>query len=241
MSSAEANRIADSKNLDLVKIDPHGNPPVCKIMDYGKFKFESVKREKELKKSNKNSELREMTLSMNIDKHDLETKARKTVEMLEAGDKVKVSLRMRGREQAHAKLGVEKLRQFFGLCDTVCVIDLEPKTEGRNIIMILVPIKKPSAQNKTQGNQQTGGNNKPKQTDNAEKVQGGDKEAKPKASKDSDTSKGDNQQKGEHANKDSNVAKVAKSDKQVDAKVANAKPSVKQDTVAKTKQKQNDQ
>lgn len=145
MSAAEANRLASSKNLDLVKINPQVNPPVCKIMDYGKFKFEASKRDKELKKASKNVLLREMTLSMNIDKHDLDTKARKTVEMLAEGDKVKITLRMRGREQAHARLGVEKLQYFYSLCESVSTIDLQPKTEGRNIIMILMPIKKVEA------------------------------------------------------------------------------------------------
>ena len=142
MTAQEANRLADSKSLDLVKINPQVTPPICKIMDYGKFKFDASKREKEQKRNSKNSELREMVLSMNIDKHDLETKARKVVEFLSGGDKVKVSLKMRGREQAHAKLGVEKLEQFFALCESVGAIDQTPKTEGRNIVTFLVPIKK---------------------------------------------------------------------------------------------------
>ena len=141
MSSQDANRLAANKGLDLVKINANSNPPVCKIMDYGKFKFDTVKREKELKKNQKNTELREMRISMNIDTHDLETKARQTVKLLTAGDKVKVSLRMRGREQAHSRLGVEVMDGFFAMCEEVCEVDIKPHTEGRNIFMILKPKK----------------------------------------------------------------------------------------------------
>jgi len=141
MSSQEANRLANSKGLDLVKINATSKPPVCKIMDYGKFKFDTVKREKELKKNQKNSELREMRISMNIDKHDMETKARQTVKLLSAGDKVKISIRMKGREQAHAKLGVDVMDSFFAMCEEVGEVDIKPHTEGRNIFMILKPKK----------------------------------------------------------------------------------------------------
>ncbi|MDR3021109.1 MAG: translation initiation factor IF-3 [Clostridiales bacterium] len=149
MTSQEANRLADSRGLDLAKINPGSNPPVCKIMDYGKFKFDAVKREKEQKKHQKNSEMREMRLSMNIDKHDLETKARQTKKLLTDGDKVKVSIRMRGREQAHAKLGVTVMNNFFALCEDVSVIDIKAHTEGRNIFMILTPKKLEAKSNKS--------------------------------------------------------------------------------------------
>lgn len=141
MSSAEANRIADSKNLDLVKISPNATPPVCKIMDYGKFKFEMAKREKENRKNQKIVEMKEVWLSMTIDMHDLETKAKQAQKFLTEGNKVKVSIRMRGRQQAHAALGVEVMHDFFKIVESVAVMDKKPLTEGRNIIMILSPKK----------------------------------------------------------------------------------------------------
>lgn len=141
MSAIEANRIADSKNLDLVKISPTATPPVCKIMDYGKFKFEMAKREKDARKNQKVSELKEVWLSMTIDVHDLETKAKMAEKFLNAGDKVKVSIRMRGRQQAHAALGIEVMNDFFKIVEPVSLIEKRPLTEGRNILMILAPKK----------------------------------------------------------------------------------------------------
>jgi translation initiation factor IF-3 len=141
MSAYEANLIADRKNLDLVKISPMATPPVCKIMDYGKYKFDTAKREKDARKNQKGSELKEVWLSMTIDKHDLETKAKSAQKFLTAGDKVKVSIRMRGRQQTHADIGVEVMNRFFAILEDVCVIDKKPVTEGRNILMILNPKK----------------------------------------------------------------------------------------------------
>lgn len=141
MSSVEANRIADEKNLDLVKISPTAVPPVCKIMDYGKFKFDAAKKEKDARKNQKVNELKETWLSMTIDTHDLETKAKITRKFLSGGDKVKVSIRMRGRQQAHADIGVKVMNDFFALLEDICTMDKRPLTEGRNIIMILVPKK----------------------------------------------------------------------------------------------------
>lgn len=141
MSSIEANRIADSKNLDLVKISPSAVPPVCKIMDYGKFKFEMAKREKDARKAQKVSELKEVWLSMTIDAHDLETKANQAEKFLLNGDKVKVSIRMRGRQQAHAVLGVDVMNDFFKIVEQSAIIEKKPLTEGRNILMILAPKK----------------------------------------------------------------------------------------------------
>jgi translation initiation factor IF-3 len=141
MSSIEANRIADERNLDLVKINPGGNPPVCKIMDYGKFKFDAAKREKDARKNQKVTELKEIWLSMTIDTHDLETKAKQCLKFLKGGDKVKVSIRMRGRQQAHASLGVEVMNEFYEIVKDACIFDKKPMTEGRNILMILAPKK----------------------------------------------------------------------------------------------------
>lgn len=141
MSAAEANRIADEKNLDLVKINPGATPPVCKIMDYGKFKFDAAKKEKDARKNQKVTELKEIWLSMTIDTHDLETKAKQCLKFLNGGDKVKVSIRMRGRQQAHAAIGVEVMNDFYEIVKDACVFDKKPMTEGRNILMILAPKK----------------------------------------------------------------------------------------------------
>ena len=141
MSAAEALRIADEEGLDLVKISPNAVPPVCKIMNYGKFKFEQAKRDKENRKNQKVIEIKEIYLSMTIDVGDLQVKAKKTLEMLADGNKVKVSIRMRGRQQAHASMGVDVMKRFFEMLGGKAVMDKEPKTEGRNIMMILSPAK----------------------------------------------------------------------------------------------------
>lgn len=141
MSAAQANRIADERNLDLVKISPTVVPPVCKIMDYGKFKFDAAKKEKDARKNQKTSELKEVWLSMTIDTHDLETKAKQAAKFLSGGDKCKVSIRMRGRQQAHADIGIDVMNRFFSIVENVSVMDKKPTTEGRNIIMILNPKK----------------------------------------------------------------------------------------------------
>ena len=139
MSADAANRIADEKNLDLVKISPQATPPVCKLMDYSKYKFEKSKKDKEAKKNQRQNEIKKIWLSMTIDTHDLETKAAK---FLETGNKVEVSIRMKGRQQAHAKLGVGVMHDFYTLVENVSVIERAPVTEGRNILMILAPNKK---------------------------------------------------------------------------------------------------
>lgn len=141
MSSAEANRIADERNLDLVKISPNADPPVCKIMDYGKYKFDLIKKEKDARKKQKVTELKEVWLSMTIDTHDLETKAKQAIKFLSGGDKVKVSIRMRGRQQAYASAGVQVMQEFFTLVQEVGSMEKSPLTEGRNILMILSPKK----------------------------------------------------------------------------------------------------
>ena len=141
MSSAEALRLADEENLDLVKISPNAVPPVCKILNYGKFKFEQTKREKENRKNQKVVELKEIYLSMTIDIGDLNVKAKKTLEILSEGNKVKVSIRMRGRQMAHASMGVDVMKRFFDMLGGKAVMDKAPVTEGRNILMILSPAK----------------------------------------------------------------------------------------------------
>lgn len=141
MSSFEALRLAEEENLDLVKISPNAVPPVCKIMNYGKFKFEQAKREKENRKNQKVVEIKEIYLSMTIDVGDLNVKAKKAAEFLGEGNKVKVSIRMRGRQMAHSSMGVDVMNRFFGMMNGKAVMDKAPSTEGRNIIMILSPAK----------------------------------------------------------------------------------------------------
>lgn len=139
VSSDEANRIADEAGLDLVKISPNTNPPVCKIMNYGKFLFDKAKREREQKKNQKTIETKEVQLSMTIEMHDMETKANNAKKFLTAGNKVKVVLRMRGRQQAYSARGIEIVNTFCGLLEELGSKDNEPKVEGRNIITMVVP------------------------------------------------------------------------------------------------------
>lgn len=142
VSSAEANRIADEQNLDLVKISPNAVPPVCKIMDYGKFIFDKAKREKEQRKNQKVTELKEVQLSMTIELHDMQVKAKNAIKFLQAGNKVKVALWMRGRQQAYWAKGIEIANSFFDMIAEYGAKEKEAKVEGRNIIMIVAPLKK---------------------------------------------------------------------------------------------------
>ncbi len=141
MSSREAQAIADEQGLDLVKISPTANPPVCKIMNYGKYLFELNKKAKEAKKNQKVVEIKEVWLSMTIDVGDLNVKAKQAQKFLSSGNKVKVSIRMRGRQMAHANLGLEVMERFFELVKDVGTMEKKPLTEGRNIWMMLVPAK----------------------------------------------------------------------------------------------------
>ena len=141
MSSRAALELAEQADLDLVKISPNAVPPVCKIMDYGKFKFETLKRQKEARKNQKTVEMKEMWLSMSIDVGDLNVKAKQTLKFLAEGNKVKVSIRMRGRQNAHSDLGVDVMNRFAAILGTAAVIEKKPLTENRNIIMIVAPAK----------------------------------------------------------------------------------------------------
>ena len=141
MSASQALLLAEQAELDLVKISPNAVPPVCKIMDYGKFKFETLKRQKEAKKNQKIVEMKEIWLSMTIDVGDLNVKAKQTLKFLADGNKVKVSIRMRGRQNAHADLGVEVMKRFAEMLGSSAVIEKKPLTENRNIIMIVAPAK----------------------------------------------------------------------------------------------------
>lgn len=141
VSSAEAQKIADEKNLDLVKIAPQAKPPVCKVMDYGKHKFELAKREKENRKNQKVSAVKEVRLTPNIDSHDFNTKLNQAVKFLKSGDKVKVSVRFRGREITHSSLGKDLLIRFRDEVGEVGTSDKDIKLEGRNMAMVLSPKK----------------------------------------------------------------------------------------------------
>ena len=141
MSARQALELADQAELDLVKISPNAVPPVCKIMDYGKFKFELLKRQKEAKKNQKTVEVKEIWLSMTIDVGDLNVKAKQTQKFLAAGNKVKVSIRMRGRQMAHSELGLEVMNKFYEIIKDFGEMEKRPLTEGRNIWMMIAPTK----------------------------------------------------------------------------------------------------
>ncbi len=141
MSSRAAYFAAKDRDLDLVKISPAANPPVCKIMDFGKFKFEQAKREKEAKRNQKTIEVKEIQLSVTIDVGDLNIKAKKALEFLREGNKIKVTIRLKGRQQAHPEFGVEVMNKFFDLLKDQAVQDKKPNIEGRNILMMLSPKK----------------------------------------------------------------------------------------------------
>ncbi|BCK01173.1 translation initiation factor IF-3 [Anaerocolumna chitinilytica] len=137
MSSKDAMKLAKDANLDLVKIAPTAKPPVCKIIDYGKYKYELARKEKEAKKKQKVTEVKEIRLSPNIDDNDLNTKAGQARKFLTKGDKVKVALRFRGREMAHMTSSKQILDSFFSKLEDIAVVEKPAKLEGRNMIMFL--------------------------------------------------------------------------------------------------------
>ena len=139
MSAAQAQRIADEQGLDLVKISPQATPPVCKLMDYGKFRFEQGKREKEAKKNQHVVEIKEIRMSPGIDVGDFNTKLKNAQKFLADGNRVKVSVRFRGREMAHTDIGKDLLVRFAEQCAEVATLDKEPKLEGRSISIFLSP------------------------------------------------------------------------------------------------------
>jgi len=135
----EALQIAGDANLDLVNVAPTAKPPVCRIMDYGKYRYEMQKKEKEARKNQKVIEIKEVRLSATIDEHDFQTKQRNVVKFLNDGDKVKLSVRFRGREIAHASIGQKVLERMAAEVEELCVVERKPKLEGRSMIMILSP------------------------------------------------------------------------------------------------------
>ncbi len=141
VSNKDAQRIADEHNLDLVKIAPQAKPPVCRVMDYGKHKFELAKKEKEARKNQKVISIKEVRLSPNIDEHDFNTKVNQGIKFLKSGDKVKVSVRFRGREITHSSMGKDLLLRVQDAMSEVGVVEKGIKLEGRNMAMFVVPKK----------------------------------------------------------------------------------------------------
>ncbi len=139
MSPKKALEIAQQRDLDLVMVAPKANPPVCRIMDYGKYRFDMAKREKEARKHQRTINVKEVRLSANIEEHDMGVKAKHADKFLKAGDKVKVTIRFRGREMAHTSIGYDVMNRFVEMITQEHIIERKPKLEGRNMIMILAP------------------------------------------------------------------------------------------------------
>ena len=137
MSPRDALKMAQALDLDLVKVAPQAKPPVCKILDYGKYRFEMQKKEKEAKKNQKVIELKEIRLSLNIDTNDFNTKVNQAAKFLQQGHKV--SIRFRGREMAHTSLGIDVEQRFAQALEGKAVVDKQPKLEGRSMMMFLSP------------------------------------------------------------------------------------------------------
>ena len=139
LDTFDAIRKAEDFGLDLVEVQPNADPPVCKILDYGKFKYEAQKRANEARKKQKIIEVKEIKLRPNIDEHDYQVKMRNVQKFLNAGDKVKVTLRFRGREMAHQELGANVLTRVREETDDFAKVEAMPKMEGRQMIMVLAP------------------------------------------------------------------------------------------------------
>ena len=140
VTTAQAQRMADERNLDLELFSPQAVPPVCKILDYGKYRYDQIKKDKQAQKNSKGTEIKEIQLSQTIDIGDLKTKAKHTRAFIEDKNKVKVTIRMRGRQNAHPELSVEMMAKFFEMVSDVAVKEKEPVLEGRNVTMMLGPI-----------------------------------------------------------------------------------------------------
>lgn len=135
----EAQKLANEQNLDLVKIAPQAKPPVCKIMDYGKYKFDTAKREKEARKKQKTINVKEIRLSASIEKHDFNTKMKNAQKFIKDGDKVKISVVFRGREMMHTQKGSELLQQAIETLEEIAVVEQKPKLEGKNMVIVVAP------------------------------------------------------------------------------------------------------
>lgn len=142
VATNQAKEIAYSANLDLVLISPQAVPPVAKVMDYGKFRYEQIKKQKEAKKNQKVVELKEVWLSATIDTNDMLTKAKNAIKFLQAGDRVRASIRLKGRQMARPETGIKVMQDFFELVKEYGTMEKQPNLEGRSISMIVVPIAK---------------------------------------------------------------------------------------------------
>ena len=140
LSIKDALNIAYGKDLDLVEISPNSEPPVCRVMDYGKFRFEREKKEKEQRKKQQTIDIKEIQLSCRIDTHDFETKAGHAIKFLSEGNKVRVKLKFKGREIAHQELGREMLEKFAQACSEVGTVDKKPVLEGKQLTMFMAPV-----------------------------------------------------------------------------------------------------
>ena len=139
LSLQNAMKLAEDQKLDLVKIVPNAQPPVCKLMDFDKHRFEQSKREKEMRKNQKVITLKEVQLSATIEENDVQTKLKNAVKFLSAGDKVKVTIRFRGRQITHSEIGLKVMQDFVDRTKDVAVVEKRPSLEGRHMIMILGP------------------------------------------------------------------------------------------------------
>ena len=135
----EALQMAAEQNLDLVNVAPNAKPPVCRIMDYGKYRYEMQKKEKEARKNQKVIDIKEIRLTATIEEHDFQTKLRYATKFLKDGDKVKLTVRFRGREITHAEIGQRVLERMASEVESISIVERKPKLEGRNMIMILAP------------------------------------------------------------------------------------------------------
>ena len=141
MSLESAREYAEEHGVDLVLIAPQATPPVCRAMDYGKYRYESVKREKEARKKQQTVEVKEVQLSCRIDTHDFDTKASRAIKFLQEGNKVRVCLRFKGREMSHQEIGREMIDKFVEACSEFGTVDKKPVLEGRQISLMMVPVK----------------------------------------------------------------------------------------------------
>ena len=141
MTRDKAMALAEQQELDLALIAPTGKPPVAKLMDYGKYRFEAAKQEREARKNQKVVDLKEVRLSATIEEHDMNVKAKNAIKFLKGGDKVKVSIRFRGRQLSHTEVGLTVMKAFLEIVKDVATVERQPRVEGRQMIMILAPIK----------------------------------------------------------------------------------------------------
>lgn len=141
---ADALRLAQESNLDLVEVAPNANPPVAKLMDYGKFKYEAAQKAREARRNQSNAQLKEMRLSLKIDQHDYDTKVNQVRKFLDGGDKVKIQLRFKGREQLRPEMGVRLMQRIAADTEENSTVESAPRVDGRNMVMVLAPIRRKS-------------------------------------------------------------------------------------------------